>query len=460
MFLDSRSLNATVDGNLAIGLFRATDESPKLARNRAAFYLDVEPRSLRGNVAGGMYDTGFTLRPTLCRAPFASDTLVGGGADSDPIEDNEAFASKIGFFVLSTTGRSQDKCVVLRNALAWKAAHIGVLTVDQLAHFRLDNVTVADSHIGFSANYRRGPGVSTSYTVVENSRFVGMSAASTCDASVECRAVGKHDAWGSACHSVLGSSFMRAGILTAQYLNRGKTCTHDEEAPVCRPPNTPTRMCGMPWEHRYGLPSARHAEYHVINSNFVGFGNGTISCGGQSYGSKAVVSNPSQVDFFPPMKLQGMDWTGTEHEAKFHFFKRERVTDEKCIKQGCDSFSQVLVTDMDGSTVSSGRAGAHILSGWDPGHAVDAPECVGVAAWRGIECGNIGSGASSGSSRHRLVAASFDNLDRDRGFRLLHPVQVQRSSSSSSSTSSATQLRNTSSVGPIADTCPMRFPFG
>ena len=375
----------------------------------------MEPRSLRRNVVGGSYDGGFTIRPSSCSSPFTTAT-------NDPIVDNEAYGSKIGFFVLSTTGGGENKCVQLQKATVWKAAHLGVVTVDQLAHFRLDDVTVTDSHIGFSPNYfRRGR---LSYTVVENSNFAGSTEASTCDASVGCLAVSQNDGWGTTCKSVLGTEYRRAGIMSAQYTNRGKTCTHDGEMPVCRPVNTPTRMCSMPWEKRYGLPSTRHAEYHVINTNFAHFGNESETCGGQSYASKAVVTNPTQVDFFPPMFFRGISWHGTGHDNKFSFDKNSE-TNSKCVSQACDGFNTAKVEDLDGTTVSTGRANSVILSGWDIGNADASPVCNGVAAWSGVECAAeqpAREGIRGGGLN--MVHAVFDGLDRDRGFRFIGPVRI------------------------------------
>jgi len=114
----------------------------------------------------------------------------------------------------------------------------------------------------------------------------------------------------------------------------------------------------------------------------------------------------------------------------------------------------VKITDVDGTTVSSGMSNALILSGHDMGNAAGAPACVGVADWYGAEC--IEAAPASSDARGgalKLVHAVFDNLDRDRGFRRIGPVRIQRETVTGG-------LRNGSSIGPLKDPCAVRFPFG
>jgi len=90
------------------------------------------------------------------------------------------------------------------------------------------------------------------------------------------------------------------GITSAQYTNLPKTCGVSGGLQVCRPVTTPERMCGMPWERRYGLPDGiNHAEVFVDNTVFAHFA-GTTDCGRRS---AIFVLNPSQSDFNPPFTL-------------------------------------------------------------------------------------------------------------------------------------------------------------
>ena len=60
---------------------------------------------------------------------------------------------------------------------------------------------------------------------------------------------------GVGCNSVLGSGWRRVGVMASQYMNGPKTCETSGNFQLCRPPNTPNMMCGMPWEKRFGLPN-------------------------------------------------------------------------------------------------------------------------------------------------------------------------------------------------------------
>ena len=71
------------------------------------------------------------------------------------------------------------------------------------------------------------------------------------------------DVVGARCNSVFGPTWRRVGVMTSQYTNLGKTCGVSGELASCRPVTTPVRMCGMPWERRYGLPSS------INNANLV-----------------------------------------------------------------------------------------------------------------------------------------------------------------------------------------------
>ena len=90
------------------------------------------------------------------------------------------------------------------------------------------------------------------------------------------------------------------GITSAQYTNLPKTCGVSGGLQVCRPVTTPERMCGMPWEKRYGLPDdVSHAELYINDTVFAHFPNAS-DCGKRS---AILVLNPSQVDFNPPFTL-------------------------------------------------------------------------------------------------------------------------------------------------------------
>lgn len=433
--VDRNSLDLVLRFNLVAGVFRTPSDSHHWIEPRAGFYINVRPTEIRGNVVGGSYDTGYTLRPTACLVPSAS-------VEDDPIVDNEAHAVMIGVFLLSTPGSRESWCRQLTRFTVWKASHLGIFTIDQTAHMRLDNVTVSDSHIGVSLNFFR-MGTRTSYVYMDNSRILGSTAASTCDASVDCRAMSETDTAGLACNSVLRSEFRRAGFLSTQYLNRGKTCEHDPEMPVCRPPSRPERLCGFPWEKRYGLPGTRHAHTFIRNTVFAHF-SGDDDCGAKS---RAVVHNPTQVDYAPPMTFEGLRWFNTSREGRFWFGMNE-LTDGKCVSSGCDGFNHIMIEDKDGTTVSSGRPRSFI-TGFNPEIVAPEPVCTPRSEWYGIEC----DGTAPDGDGIVLRGAIMENMDRDRGFRRVGPARISRETPGG-------ELRNSSTIGPLDDSCPMRFFFG
>ncbi len=64
-------------------------------------------------------------------------------------------------------------------------------------------------------------------SVISNSTVFGSTSASTCSASLLCHAMVAGDVAGAGCNSVFGSSWRHVGIVSSQYLNKGKMCTSD-----------------------------------------------------------------------------------------------------------------------------------------------------------------------------------------------------------------------------------------
>jgi hypothetical protein len=430
--LDAGCDNATIVNNLVVGLRRSPDASPLWAVPRAGIALDRVPAVMRGNVVGGSHDAGFTVRMPWCTTP-------GVVAASDPFSNNEAHATVIGAFLLSdTTGQPREsRCRQFSGFTAWKASHVGILTVDQSAHIILKDVRVLDNHIGISLNFFR-MGTERSYAHVLNSVIAGSTEASTCSASTTCRAVGEADVVPVGCNSVYGPTVRRVGMMTTQYTNRGKTCEHDF-LPFCYPKNKPERMCSMPWEKRYGLPGTRHAEVHVQNTVISSFADN--DCGMKS---RAIAHNPSQSDYTPPVYLSGMTWHATNESARF-MFQRNGWTQE--CQAGCDGFFHIVMHDKDGTT--TGTAGG-LVTGDNPELVAPAPYCVARPAWPGFVC----AGKDSEGRQHSLRHFVFESTDfADRGHRRLGPLKVERPVLGS------TVARNVSSIGPIDDGCAKRFHF-
>jgi len=370
---------------------------------------------VQDNVVGGTDDSGFVLYGETC------------GMQTPAIRNNEVHGALVGAFVMSTP----IACAQLVNFVAWKCGHIGVLTVDQTANIRLDNITVADNHIGISLNYIRSGMWGRSD--ISNSRIFGSTAASTCSGSVSCRAVGPKDVYGLSCQSVFGNGYRRVGLISAQYLNRPKTCKMDGGLDVCRPPTTPERLCSLPWEKRYGLPTTSvHGEMYVVNTVFGYFDQ--VDCGRRSV---AVALNPSQIDYTPHMFTSGISWTAVNVSARMDF-GLSSVHPSEC-QTSCDSVNFAMTQDLDGSFLSAG-AGA-LMSQANPLLAKNFPQCTSYDLAGSIHCPGM-----------RLFQAMLENNDLDRGGRIFGPVRATKLD--------AVENRTVWSKGPFDDLCAKRFFFG
>jgi hypothetical protein len=435
--IDKDSGNATITRNLFAGNFKspdvnAPDQTPWVWP-QAAVFLNTQPRALANNYVGGAYDAAFTLRADDCAASAARSFMRG----------NEAAGVLIGVFILPT--RTASGCALVTGFTVWKAAHVGILAVDGLGDLTVSSSVVADSHIGMSFNFvvsKKGEGRST----VRDSVIIGSSRATTggagasgCAASTTCRAMTPEDvaATGRACGSVLGGGWRRAGLMLPQYTNRGKTCEVDGGLDVCRPVNRPERLCGMPWENRFGLPSTRNTHMYVNNVTFSAFAGFAGDCGLES---RAVVVNPTQTDMAVPVTGTQVTWDGVAENARFWFGTTD-ATNGKCADGvGCDGANFVIIRDGDGSV--TGVRGTTI-TGNSPALADPSPVCTWKAAWPGAVC------------QGTLRAAVIENMDRDRGHRKLGAFTATRVVEGPPAAN-----RTVSAMGPVDDNCAKRFYFG
>eukprot|EP00048_Salpingoeca_helianthica_P015090 m.224971 g.224971 ORF g.224971 m.224971 type:complete len:4030 (+) comp16594_c0_seq1:296-12385(+) len=415
---DGATQAMTMVGNLIVGNYRSPDDPDDWARPFAGFYLNTRSiRSLQNNVVGGTDDSGYVIFAETC------------GVANPVVFNNEVHAALIGVFLLPTTGMA---CGQHGSTVAWKCAHVGFLTVDQTANMVLTNVTVADSHIGISLNYIRGG--QTGRTDIQNSRIFGSTDASTCAASVTCRAVSAADVFGNSCQSVFGSGYRRVGVVVPQYLNRPKTCIMDGGLPVCRPPTTPERMCSLPWEKRYGLPTTDvHAELYLTNTVFGYFQ--PSDCGRVSVG---LTLNPTQVDYTPHIFASGITWVATNDTARMQLGLTNRHPQD--CQTSCDSTNYALANDIDGSLFSN-TAGATLMGQANPLLARNFPECTSYSDVGVIHCPTM-----------RVSQAMLSNNDLDRGSRKFGPVRATKFG--------VGENRTVWSQGPYDDHCPMRFFFG
>lgn len=417
--LDSRTVRAQLRFNFVVGNQRSPDAPENWIQTHAAFFANTQSVHLEGNVASGCEDVGFLIRAETCA--ISTPTII----------DNEAHGILIGAFIVAES----RGCLQLTSFKVWKAAHVGILTVDQRSSLELHHVVVADSHIGISANFFN-PSLHVRLDVI-SSVIMGTTDASTCTASLRCRAMISQDvdATSSTCHSVFGNRYRRVGILVPQVTNRGKTCGQDFLS-QCRPITTPERLCSMSWERRYGTVGTQHAIFNVLDTDFSHFKQ--LDCGLRSV---AVSPNPTQRSYSPEQRFEGISWYETEDNARFYFAPTE-IFDRQCRSNTCDALQLLLVHDIDGSFSPLATPGV-VTSSINPGLVDGLSRCTPLTGLGAFHCHSM-----------PLRAFTFENIDRDRGDRNIGPIKMERMLN-------VTHVDRTAfSVGPADDGCAMRFFFG
>ena len=412
VLVNRASSNIYMDFNFMAANRYSTDKTfmTLTTQPQAGFFIDTPSLvSFQGNLVAGCVDAGFTLIPPLCNTVWGNKSTAV----------NEAMGTLIGVFLLSYGG---DGCRWLANFQSWKNAHISILTVAQTSNIRLNNIVISDSHIGVSLNYFRGNGVS----IIENSIILGTTPASAnCVTSKYCRASSATDPGAlltTSCMSVFGNAFRRVGFTSSQYTNRGKTCDVDGFLPVCNPSNTPIMMCSMPWEKRYGLPSAEYAEFRFKNTVFSFFNE--TDCGLRSV---VYHPNPSNPDMVPTVFFENITFANILSGAMFDL--------GGAVSTQASAYS--MVVDVDGSV--EGVPLAVFISDTNPTLASNT--CVPISARGSLYC--------PVASPRMLVLTNVDSGEVNDISRIFGPVR-------------ATLLNNTGNRTVFGnkqtdDGCAMRF---
>lgn len=434
---DAGSSGAIIEGNLLAGNYKSPDvnaeDQLKWTSPQAAIFLTSVPASLKNNYVGGAFDAAYTLRGADCGNSRVYSSSMLNGTTPPYMSGNEAAGVLIGVFILPT--RTKSGCAWANGFKVWKAAHVGILAVDGVSNLCISNSIVSDSHIGISLNFFASSG-GLLFSELASVTVIGTSAASSCAASVRCRAMTMSDVTGTTsktCSSVYGDDVRRIGVMIPQYTNFGKVCETNPSMPVCRPVNRPERMCSMPWEKRLGLPGTRQTTMFLNDVTFSSFS--VSDCGKQS---AALAWNPTQYDLPVPVQATRIVWDATPIEAKFRFQTSYMTMSECNNGKQCDGLSFNLLNDVDGS-LHGGQPGSSIV-GPNPLLAENAPACSYVQSWPGFYCPGL-------TYRHAI----YESLDGDRGGRKLGALQVSRVSGSSNRTYTV--------KGPIDDPCPIKMYF-
>ena len=287
---------------------------------------------------------------------------------------NEAVACRGGLTVvnMSPAESAADDCAVITGFIGWRSGHIGIMTSDAEAQLLIAHVLLAENHIGISLH---------SYKETENlfngivaSTIIGSLSSnnvhqcadlpdSVYKRAAQCQAFSTTDPLGllTNCNSVISGIYRRVGILLPQWTNKPKTCAISGSFAVCEPPNTPDRLCLLPWDNRYALPvDIAYAEQHIHDTTFLGFhsysNQSVVNATGQcipsptSERSVAIATNPSQVDMQPTVIMSGLRWSHTDVNARFGFDVGAFGSD--CVFKPCNGQNMILLHDLDGSANS------------------------------------------------------------------------------------------------------------
>jgi len=422
--VDASTDNVTLSRNLVVGVRRTIAAQTWTVPFSGLMINNAAPFEVEGNVVAGSDHAGLTFRGDLCTGDVR-------------VRDNEVVGSVVGAFLL--TGM-QAPCLRVSRLTAWLNSHVGLLTVAQRSDVVVEDVVLSDNHEGITLDFFRS--VVGAKAVVRRAVVLGTTAASgsasgsgrgCMGSSVRCRAMTATDVWGESgeCGSVFGNGVRRVGVVIPQFTNRGKTCEVDS-LPVCRPPNLPERMCSMSWEKRYGLPSTPRATFEIENSTFGHFS--ASDCGLQSV---AIASNPSQVEYTPPVFLREVRFSADAEQAAWFKFHSNVAGDPKC-ESSCDGTNFIVVTDEDGMVTGSARS---TITGNNPTIGGTSEECTARPEWGGFVCDGL-----------QLRGVVFESRDGDRGFRRLGTLQIARMINDGTN-------RTSFSKGPSDDGCAKRFYF-
>jgi hypothetical protein len=501
IYIDQHSTNFEVLGNMVVGTHQLASilkSSYPWQRPIASFVVLSGSGTVVGNFAAGSADGGFNLAQSLFTDRVSNDacrhtrgeayTFAGNNVtvlhQGKSVWDNEAVACRSGLNLVTVTPSEAgaSECGVVIGFKLWRNGHHGLISMDTEMNAIVVDTVVAENHIGISLNYRKDS--TDAFSGVYNSKIIGglsdwspkYTNTTYCpdlgDSSWQhvCQAFTQSDPLGllmNKCGSTLdGTGMHRVGILLPQFLNAGKTCGRSPVFSRCEPPNTVQRLCALPYESRYGVPtSMQSGEQHIHNVLFGGFtSQGYCSSYSYSQNSYAIATNPQMIDEQASIIISGAGWkangaglpVGTVLEtiayddlpddmdstAKFGFDVFDASYASICIDHPCNGYNMLLVHDVDGTVMAqeTSHGGPGQIMYNNPEYAAPYPLCV-TASELGegfIYCPNI---TDTGDAPFKQYHA----LWRDYGPQVLQPIVVTRYFES--------ENRSFAGYGPIMEPC-------
>jgi hypothetical protein len=282
VFIERSCSDSEVTGNLVVStnqLSSVLKSTYPWVRPIAAYSIYSSSATVMNNVAAGSVDSGFAIAASLltdrvdasvCARTRGTAYLVNASTilAGSSFLNNEAVACRTGVAIVTVNPQenSADDCAVLASVKVWRCAHIGIQAIDGKANILIYDAVLAENHIAVSLNFHKFS--DDAFTGLVSSTVIGSLNTSSLlggggcndrnDSSWTniCQSFSQYDPFGiqSSCQSVIAGSYKRVGILLPQFLDAPKTCAMAQRFQVCEPPSTPDRLCGMPWENRFGVP--------------------------------------------------------------------------------------------------------------------------------------------------------------------------------------------------------------
>ena len=475
VFIDATTQQFVVSRNLLIATYQlpaVLTSSYPWVRPIATVTVFSSSGTVFNNIAAGSDDQGFALATSLftkkvpssqcavtnsAKLSYSQQSLLQGAT----VFGNEAVACKGGLSIItvSPTESTNSDCAVVTSFKAWRNAYTGIMSADTEPDLILANVVLAENHIGINLHfYKTANSVLSGLvdSVVIGSLSLNTSACTDLPDSLwaqgrQCHGFTEADPLGlqTTCSSVISKLYRRVGMLIPQWTNKPRTCAVAQRfgGPTCDPPNTPDRLCEMPFEKRYGLPiDVVYAEQHIHNTIFTGFQSDSFSTANslciprnRLERSAAISINPSQSDFQPTTIISLLRFPSTDPTSRFTF-------DSTMDCQTCSGLSMMLIQDVDGSlghdTAGNPQAGQLVMN--NPAYVAPYPLCYELADIQAklYFCPTKSNGFKQ-----------YTALWRDFGPQIIQPIITERRFPGEAIN------RSFASYGPLDDECAKRFYF-
>ena len=477
VFIEATTKQFIISRNLLIATYQlpaVLTSSYPWVRPIATFTVLSSSGKVFNNIAAGSDDQGFALATSLftrkvsssqcavtksAKLSYSLQTLSQGAS----VFGNEAVGCKGGLSIItvSSSESTSSDCAVVTSFKGWRNAYTGIMSADTEPDMIIANVVLAENHIGMSLHFYK-----TATSVLSglvDSLIIGslsLNSSSCTDLPDSLWTQGRHchgftetDPLGQStvCGSVISKLYRRVGLLVPQWTNKPRTCALAQRfgGPVCDPPNTPDRLCEMPFEKRYGLPiDVVYAEQHIHNTVFAGFQTASKSRNTASNlcipsnnleRSSAIALNPSQSDYQPTGIISLLRFPSTDLKSRFTF-----DSSMMCADLPCSGLNMMLIQDVDGSLGhdAAGIPGQLVLN--NPQYVAPYPSCYELADIQSklYFCPTRSNGFEQ-----------YTALWRDYGPQIIQPIITERRFRGEA------MNRTFGSYGPLDDLCAKRFYY-